>query len=736
LLCSFLGHSQGTIQGNIRGENNGGILAGAHIIVTGTANGSIADNHGNFMLKNITPGQHVLEISFVGYERLYQPVEVADKSITKIAVRMNPGDIQLADVTVTATAEKSINTLSPLDIKLRPTNTSQDILRMVPGLFIAQHAGGGKAEQIFLRGFDVDHGTDVNLEVDGLPVNMVSHAHGQGYSDLHFIIPEIVNYVDFNKGPYYADKGDFTTAGYVDFQTKNSLDNNFFKLEGGQFGTARGVVGVNIVSPGNTTTQGYIASEFFMTDGFVESPQDFNRFNVTSKVSSRIGKNDQISLGLSFFTSRWDASGQIPTRAVDNGSITRFGSIDNTEGGKTSRTNINIKHQHQFENGSYLNQQLYGIHYDFNLFSNFTFFLNDPVNGDQIQQTEGRMIYGYKTTYNNGGSIFGKVFKTEAGAGFRLDDVNNIALSRSVKREFLSDVKRGDVFEANYNAFINESLLLNEKWSLNAAARIDYFRFRYADKIDGQTGSASKIIVSPKFTVNYQASSNVHLYLRSGLGFHSNDARVIIEQDGENILPRAYGIDLGMNSKITDRLLINLALWKLDLQEEFVYVGDEGIVEPSGKTQREGIDLSLRYEILPWLFVDGDVNITKPRAKGEEEGMNYIPLAPDVSSIGGLSFRMKNGVNGSLRYRYLDDRPANENNSIIADGYFLADAVVNYTRSKFEIGLSVENIFNIEWNEAQFDTESRLQNEQGSVSEIHFTPGTPFFAKLKLCLFF
>ncbi|MBA4056565.1 MAG: TonB-dependent receptor, partial [Marivirga sp.] len=332
--------------------------------------------------------------------------------------------------------------------------------------------------------------------------------------------------------------------------------------------------------------------------------------------------------------------------------------------------------------------------------------------------------------------FFGKVLKTEAGAGLRLDDINDIALSHSVRRELLSDIKRGDVFEANFNAFINASVVLTEKWSLNSAARLDYFTFKYIDKIDGSTGSVAKVIVSPKFTVNYQAGPNVHFYIRSGLGFHSNDARVIVEQLGKNILPRAYGIDVGMNSKITERLLLNFALWRLDLQQEFVYVGDEGIVEPSGKTQREGLDLSLRYEILPWLFADGDLNITRPRAKGEAEGMNYIPLAPPVSSIGGLSFQMKNGLNGSLRYRYLHDRPANEDNSVIAKGYVLADAMVNYIQPEFEIGLSAENIFNVEWNEAQFDTGSRLLNEAEPVSEIHFTPGTPFFVKLKFCLFF
>ena len=223
---------------------------------------------------------------------------------------------KLDDVVVAASNERSVNTISSLDIKLRPTNTSQDILRMVPGLFIAQHAGGGKAEQIFLRGFDVDHGTDINLEVDGLPVNMVSHAHGQGYSDLHFVIPELINHVDFNKGPYYADKGDFNTAGYVDFQTKNVLEKNFVKIEGGQFGTMRGVAGFRLPELKNENTKGYIASELFATDGFVESPQNFHRFNIMSKFSTQID-DDKLVFGATFFHSRWDASGQIPERAVE-----------------------------------------------------------------------------------------------------------------------------------------------------------------------------------------------------------------------------------------------------------------------------------------------------------------------------------------------------------------------------------------------------------------------------------
>ncbi len=735
LILCFTAKGQGIIAGRVLDEHKES-LAGAHIFLKETSFGTIANGDGKFRLKDIPAGTYTIGVSFIGYETFSQSVDVNDKSTLSLDLVMKPGDIQLADLVVSASTEQPVNTLSPLDIKLRPTNTSQDILRMVPGLFIAQHAGGGKAEQIFLRGFDIDHGTDLNLEVDGLPVNMVSHAHGQGYSDLHFVIPEMINYVNFDKGPYYANKGDFATAGFVDFQTKNVLEENFVKLEGAQFGTFRTVAGVNLFSPKNTKTQGYIGTEFFRSDGFVESSQNFNRFNITSKISTRLKNEDNLSFGASFFTSRWDASGQIPTRAVESGIITRFGSIDNTEGGETSRANLFLKHVHSFSNGAYLTQQAYAVRYDFNLYSNFTFYLNDPLNGDQINQKESRMIYGYKTNYLSEGRFLRKDLTTEFGAGLRLDDVNDIFLSNTVKREFLEDIQRGDVNEANVNVYINETLRLSEKWSVNAALRFDYFNFRYRDRLENTNNSTGKSIVSPKLNVNYQLNTNTQFYVRTGFGFHSNDARVVTQQSGPEILPRAYGVDLGVNTKLTDRLFLHVALWGLDLDQEFVYVGDEGIVEPSGKTRRTGVDLSLRYEILPWLFLDGDVNVTNPKSKEEPEGQDYIPLAPMVSSIGGLSFKMKNGINGTLRYRYIGDRAANEDKSVIAKGYFLADAVVNYTHQKFEVGLSAENIFDVDWNEAQFDTESRLIDEPESVSEIHFTPGTPLFLKLKVSFFF
>ncbi len=220
---------------------------------------------GRYQINDIPTGEHTLTVSAIGYETYTATITVRAGEANTFSASLKPGELMLADVVVTGQTEHELNTISQVDIKLRPVNTSQDILRMVPGLFIAQHAGGGKAEQIFLRGFDIDHGTDINLSVDGLPINMVSHAHGQGYSDMHFIIPELVDNVDFNKGPYYADKGDFTTAGYAALHTRNTLGRNMVKVEGGRFGTFRNVNAIQLVDAkqGTRRDQAYIASEYF-----------------------------------------------------------------------------------------------------------------------------------------------------------------------------------------------------------------------------------------------------------------------------------------------------------------------------------------------------------------------------------------------------------------------------------------------------------------------------------------
>ena len=570
---------------------------------------------------------------------------------------------------------------------------------------------------------------------------MVSHAHGQGYADLHFVIPEMVDNLSLSKGPYEARTGDLNTAGAVRFQTRKTLPRSFVKLEGGQFGYTRGVAALNLFGSqadnAESKQSAYIATEYMATDGFFEAGQNFKRLNVLAKYNYIISPTSTLTLSASHFTSRWNASGQIPIRAVQAGLITDFGSIDNTEGGQTSRQNLNLQLSQKVGDGIFKNQVFYS-RYAFNLFSNFTFFARDSVNGDQIQQTEARDIFGYNGSYEISHDLGGKIFTSTIGANLRNDEISPISLSNTRKRAFISDVKRGTVSQANGGLYLQEHIAITPRFSATLGLRADVFKFSYDNQLDSTVGSPKvKGIMSPKLNLSYNATPKTQFYLSAGTGFHSNDARAITTPNlggvatNNKALPRATGADLGVNLTQVNNLYINAAVFVLDLENEYVYVGDEGVVEVSGYTRRTGADLSARYQVLPWLFADFDFNITNPRYTGAaEEGARNVPLAPRLTSIGGLSIRNLGGFSASLRYRHIGNRPANEDNSVVAQGYTIADFVATYTTGSYTFGASAENLLNTRWREAQFDTESRLRGEAATASEIHYTPGTPLFVKL------
>lgn len=649
--------------------------------------------------------------------------------------------IDLSTVTVSANKQYLLNKLAAIDLKLRPLNSSQDVLRMVSGLFIAQHAGGGKAEQIFLRGYDIDHGTDINISVDGIPVNMVSHAHGQGYADLHFLIPETVEKANFDKGPYYANKGNLATAGFVELQTKDFLESNQVKLQLGQFNTQRLMAMFRVFhkEKDQTRQQFYVASEYFRSDGYFQKPQDFHRFNTIGKYNVIFKDNLHLTVLGSHLNSKWNASGQIPERAVNSGMISRFGAIDDGEGGDTRRTNISIKLKARHKNNWESSNQFYFTRYHFNLYSNFSFFLNDPINGDQINQMESRNLLGYSGKLaKHSGIDHNNKYNTEAGWGFRYDQLGNIGLDHVVDRQFLETIQKGKLNELNLFGYVDKDLRIGKKFNLNAGLRFDHFQFRYMNSLAGETGyrKQERSVFSPKLNFAFTPNLRLKFYLNSGIGFHSNDTRVILDEQADLILPKVWGADLGMILKPTKDLVIKTALWYLYSEQEFVYVGDEGIVEPSGRSRRIGLDLSTRLQINRWLFADVDLNYAKPRSIDEPKGQDRVPLAPTFTSIGGLTVKTKDKINGSLRYRFIGDRPANEDYTVIAKGYMLLDAVVSYNWKKIELSVSIENILDREWKEAQFDTNSRMQFESGPVSEIHYTPGTPRFVKAGIALNF
>lgn len=736
LLFSIKSYAhKGAIKGSIKDSTKNQLVIGATVQIKETGQLTSTDLLGNYFFNDVHPGNYTIEIKAIGYQSTFIKVEVLEENVTVLDIKLIPTGITLNEVTITNSFDQlNLNQkINMLDLDLRPIKSSQDILKMVPGLFIAQHAGGGKAEQIFLRGFDVDHGTDIKISVDGLPVNMVSHAHGQGYADLHFLTPELIDNVDFNKGPYYAQHGDFNTAGYVSLKTKNSIDKSFIKSEVGMYNTFRQLAVVDLLGKKKPTQSAYVSAEYMYTNGYFDSPQNFNRINLFGKYNGMVDENKMITISLSTFNSKWEASGQIPQRAVDSKVISRFGAIDDKEGGNTSRSNANIELLQALNSKTTIKQQLFFSNYNFELFSNFTFFLQDSVNGDQIKQQEARNIYGYNNSIIHQTNLFGKKVRTIGGVQIRHDVTKGSELSHTLNRKtVINRLALGDITQSNIGLYAEQTWCLTNKWTVNFGSRVDDFQIEYVNDLDTvyQRKSKNQFIVSPKLSVYYQQNEKLQLYIKTGTGFHSNDTRAVLSDSTSlNTLPRAYGADIGMYIKPTSSTLINLAVWALDLEQEFVYVGDAAVVEPSGYTRRYGIDGSLRCQITPWLFSDVDVNYTIARSVNDSVRKNYIPLAPKFTSIGGLTTKFKNGLNIGIRCRYMADRPANEDNSIIAKGYLLLDGAINFNKSRYSVGLNFENILNSNWNEAQFNTESRLKNEKTSVSEIHFTPGTPLFIK-------
>ncbi len=669
-----------------------------------------------------------LKIGALGYEKLNIILKTDDFYKTTIYV-LKEQSFQLEEVVIRPKIN-GLSVISAIDLKTSPVKSSQELLQKVPGLLIGQHAGGGKAEQLFLRGFDIDHGTDITISVDGMPVNMVSHAHGQGYADLHYLIPETLETLDFGKGPYYANKGNFNTAAYVDFYTKESLDRSVLRYEIGDFGWNRALGMFNFID--SDTEKAYVATEFTQFDGPFETPQNFSRVNLFGKYTTWLKDASKFSISASHFTSVWDASGQIPQRAVDNGSITRFGAIDATEGGQTSRTNINASALKIIDDNTFIKSNVFYSNYNFELFSNFTFFLEDPINGDQIKQKEQRNIFGLNSEITKKFTFSSSEALLKSGVGIRADFVDDVELSHTLnRRTTLNTIQLGDVKESNSFAYASLDYTIG-KWTIIPGVRVDHFKFNYVDKLQESYANKAetKTVVSPKLNFLYRQHEDLQFFLKSGIGFHSNDTRVVIQQSAQEILPAAYGVDLGTIWRPFSKLLLNATGWYLYLEQEFVYVGDAGIVEPSGETKRFGVDLGARWQINDWLFLNTDATITNARSIAETDGKDYIPLAPDFTLAGGISILNLGRFNGGFKYRYLDDRPANEDNTIVAKGYFVADLNANYQMSKaLNLGLSVENLFNVEWNETQFATTSRLQSENASVEEIHFTPGTPFFIK-------
>jgi len=770
LACQGFSHDQGTIKGQVIDSETGDPVIGANIIMVSSMLGTCSDINGQFEFRNIHSGEYELLASCMGYQSMKTLVFVEKDKVTNQKITLNTTSIEIEGYSVIAEcpySAASLKYIRNLDLEIRPNKSSQDLLKLVPGLITAQHAGGGKAEQIFLRGFDADHGTDVNISVDGLPVNMVSHGHGQGYADLHFLIPELVEELNVYKGPYFAQFGNLATAGAIQFKTRDVLDHNLIKIEGGQFNTLRGTLLYQLGS-GCDEQNGYVAAQYYNTDGPFESPLGLKRMNVFGKYFTHLSHNSKITVSMSTFSSAWDASGQIPQRAVDHNIISRFGALDDLEGGNTSRTNFNLKYDLRDDNNNSLSIQTYASDYDFKLFSNFTYFLEDDDFGDMIEQLDNRLLYGMNAQYQHIKKLDDKILKSAFGGGFRADNTA-VALWHSPDRVRQELFTQASINERNFFSWIQNEIVFSAEFRAQAALRFDYFTFNVDDNTNNSLGSVSpelphasgydqQTIVSPKLNLVYSPVETIDLFVNAGTGFHSNDARNVViskkinelertwrrqgftdlqidnklaeqnfdpAQKDAITLPRATGGELGFRTGKINRLNIGMAAWFLYLEREYVYVGDGGFTELSDPTQRIGLDVEARLKLVSWLWADIDFCLSEGKMMGIHETGNEIPLAPKITSTGGLTVKDLNNFNATIRYTYIGDRPANESNTVIAEGYFILNMGLSWEWKTFTFSVTGENLLDIDWNEAQFDTESQLPWENEPVSEIHFTPGNP-----------
>lgn len=655
-------------------------------------------------------------------------------------------------------------TVRDQDLRLRPIQRVGDLLRVAPGLITVQHAGGGKANQYLLRGFDADHGTDIALTLDGIPINMVSHAHGQGYADSNFILPELIERVEVYKGPYFAELGDFATAGAINLVTRQSFNENFATIQGGMFNTLRAVVAA---SPKVGKLRTLIIGEGSYSDGPFENPERFKKYNLFAKLTYDLSPRSFVSFGVSSYGGDWFASGQIPSREVDAGRLDRFGYIDPTEGGASSRQNVYLSYQHR-DASNEIAALAYFSRYGLKIYSNFTLFSRDPENGDGIEQGDDRFLGGFRASYRRRARWRFMTFDTSAGISGRFDVIHN-SLYYQRARERLESVVDHEIRETSLGLYAKEEIGFSRWVRLILGMRADLFVFDVSDqkedlKTQGNatSGVRGDMTFSPKATLVISPHRTTDLFVNFGRGFHSNDARGVVRAvDPVTPLTPALGYEVGTRTRLFNRLDLAASFWGLDLDSELVWVGDEGRTEASGATRRLGFEFEGRARITSWLFADLDVTWNDAKFTQNAGNGNAVALAPRFTIAAGMSVQTPFGLKGSLRFTGIGARPATEDEFLTAQGVYLLDAFVGYRWRLIEVGLSIENLTNSAYRAAQFATTSRLRSEPTTnapsppnacpsgtraqtgddgnfvgCEDVNFTPGNPINVQARATLYF
>ena len=765
LLAIVPASAQGT--GSVAGtvtDDTGGVLPGTSVDIRPEGAESVietvTDGVGAYLFEGLPAGPAELTVRLINFSTVRRMITVvADGSVTADAVLQVATS---ADIVITAprtfrnlaeiadpaenlvgiASAGSEGAITAVQLAVRPVNRAAEILETVPGLVISQHSGEGKANQYYLRGFNLDHGFDFAQTVAGIPVNMPTHAHAQGYADSNFLIPELVSGVQFRKGPYYAENGDFSSAGSANVNYFNVLPRPIVSLSGGTFGYQR-VLGA--VSPSVGAGNLLAAFEFEQDAGPWVSPNDKNKYNAVLRYSQGDARNG-FSVTFMGFSNHWHSTDQIPQRAIDSGQISRFGFIEETDGGETSRYTGALDWQRSGPNDS-TRVTTYVQRYDVQLFHNFTYFLNDPVNGDQFEQFEDRWTAGSKLTYRRLKRFGDTLTENAFGVEVRNDSVGGpLGLYLTTATVRRATVRADEADQLSVGLFGESEIEWSRTFRTTLGLRGDIYHWNVDSDTPSNSGDRTSAILNPKVSAAFGPWRGTELYANWGLGFHSNSALGITLQvdpfTGEPAPPspsfaRAQGAEVGVRTVALRGVQTTATLWYLGFDSELFYVGDSGSTVAGPASRRAGVEITNYVYPNPWTALDLDISFSRARFLDVPTGQNFVPGALNRVISAGIAVNppatVSAGPFGSLRLRHFGPRPLLEDNSRTSKSTSIVNGEVGYKFSdRIRLVLEGFNLLDGKVSDIDYFFESRLRDEPAPVEDIHFHAAIPRSARFGL----
>ncbi|MBC7436444.1 MAG: TonB-dependent receptor [Bdellovibrionales bacterium] len=611
----------------------------------------------------------------------------------------------------------------------RPIERTGEILEFVPGLIVTQHSGEGKANQYFLRGFNLDHGTDFATFVDGVPVNMRSHAHGQGYTDLNFLIPELVTRIDYRKGPYYAEEGDFASAGAARLVLFDKLPLGIASLTASK-DYQRALLAKSFALGGGTLLYGLDLSH---NNGPWDNPDRARKYSAVLRYSAGTSANSHSLTGMAY-GARWNASDQIPERAVASGAIGRFGAVDTTGGGQSARYSLSYA-QRATNTWGLLEFNAFALQSSLDLFSNFTYFMDDPVNSDQFHQKERRRMAGFNLAQTFSSRLGGLDMVNKVGLQTRVDSIAPLGLYTTTARVQTGVTREDSVREASAGIFLENTTQWMEKFRTVAGVRLDAYSFKVNSNLAANSGTARDHTTSPKLSMIFGPWAKTEYFVNYGRGFHSNDARgttqTITPKGGLPSMPvtplvRTQGAEVGARTEIIPGLQSSLALWQLKLASELVFAGDAGDTAASRPSTRRGVEWNNHYAANKWLLLDADFALSRSRYSVDDPAGNFIPGSIEKVASFGVSVSDYKGWFGGVQLRYFGPRPLIEDNSQRSSSTVLTNLRVGYRMdAATRVTADVFNLFNRKATDIAYYYPSQLKGEAAPVNDVHFHPAEP-----------